>query len=442
MVQCKACSYHQQSLPPYDQIMYIQTLLSDSNIPPRTLVDSTANYFHNKAVQLSPVERIMYDQDLIFHGYIRANILSDLDTLFAKLLSQDVILLCNKFYVINIQMIIEKYHEDAGMEFEYGDKERESKELDSLWDLTDEFCNKKEFFIAYKICTILCEQDPNNGDYHNAIGVVLSDWTPKTEIAECEAAFERSINLDPTNEYHLYHYGYYLLSVQKYEKSLALWDKSINELKSTEPYLNILAAYCHRMLGEINSAYKCYVKALEADSNGTNNGLFADFLATDLHNYERAQFHYKRAIKLAPKDAAAFWNYARLWRDCLQNYTIAEKYYLKSLKLDNGECGTTNAGYAYLLHLMGDDEKAKVYMNIQLGVTNAAQSSWTWIYHGIIFTESAEESLTKAVESVRTKSLCKYELSQLEFLKSRAVNASDTLYFEQFGQMLRNKFEL
>lgn len=386
------------------------------------------------------VKQITYDQELIFHGYLRINILSSLRTILEKLLSQDVIELCYKFYFINIQTMVENYLQDKGIESD--DESKQSKEIESLWVLTDTFCEKKEFFIAYKICKILSEHEPDNGDYHAGIGTVLRDWIPNTDVPEAVDEFETAMKLDPTSEYHLYNYGYYLLRAQKFKESLDLWNKAMNELKCDDSYYNILAAYCHRMSGDHNSAYKCYTKTLKLNNDGRNNGLFADFLATDLHNYERAHFHYKKAIELAPNDARACWDYARLWRDCFRNYGIAEKYYLQSLKLDNGECGTSNAGYAYLLHLMGDNEKAKKFMSRQFTVDKSNQTSWTWIYHGIIFEETAEESSSKAVETINDKGLCKFDLRQLEHLKSNACNERDVAYFEQLDQMLRQKFNL
>ena len=63
--------------------------------------------FNEYPKQLSPIDRIMSQQMLLFDGYLRMEIFNNLST---KIISQDIINLCNKFYfvTINIETITNK----------------------------------------------------------------------------------------------------------------------------------------------------------------------------------------------------------------------------------------------------------------------------------------------------------------------------------------------
>ena len=99
-------------------------------------------------------------------------------------------------------------------------------------------------------------------------------------------------------------------------------------------------------------------------------------MTTNIGDYAKAKFYFDRAIQSEPNDARLYWDLARMYRDGIKNYKIAEKYYLKSLSINNGESGTTNAGYAYLLYLKGDIKNAKKYIDIQMEMDILMVLSW------------------------------------------------------------------
>ena len=55
---------------------------------------------------LSLRKQIVHDQKLLFHGFIRTEIINDLSRPFNKLLSRDVTNLCNKFYALDIKLLM------------------------------------------------------------------------------------------------------------------------------------------------------------------------------------------------------------------------------------------------------------------------------------------------------------------------------------------------
>ena len=57
----------------------------------------------NNATRLSPIGRIMYDQDLLFHGYVRLRILAHLNV---TLIPYDVMNVCKLFYIFIFLLIV------------------------------------------------------------------------------------------------------------------------------------------------------------------------------------------------------------------------------------------------------------------------------------------------------------------------------------------------
>ena len=94
-------------------------------------------------------------------------------------------------------------------------------------------------------------------------------------------------------------------------------------------------------------------------------------------------------------------------RNNLRDYEQAEKYYLKCLEIDDIDCGTVNGSYGYLLYLMGDIEKAKEKILLQLDKDkrNREENKWPWFYHGLVFDQDdkREVSLMKAFNFLRLK---------------------------------------
>ena len=102
-------------------------------------------------------------------------------------------------------------------------------------------------------------------------------------------------------------------------------------------------------------------------------------------------------------------------------YEEAEKCFLKTLDITDGIDSNINGSYAYLLHLMGDDEKAKKYIQIQIDLNPTNTSPWQWFDYGLINEEEEDESLKKAVDSVNTMASYLVAIDGLERMEEHEI---------------------
>ena len=202
--------------------------------------------------------------------------------------------------------------------------------------------------------------------------------------------------------------------------------------------------YCYAYINQNEEALKWYLKAIKmAPESSECHAAFANFLCRNIGDLETAEIHYKKAIELEPENAESLDDYARFLRDYAKDYKESEKYFIRSLDLQSIELeednwSTTNAAYAYLLHLMGDDDKARKYIKIQLDLFGHIDHQWVYFYDGLLNKAREETSLLKAVAETTTNFMYQNALKVLELMKQCDVNRID--YYQKFEKLLHDKF--
>ena len=118
---------------------------------------------HNDQTQLSPIGQIMHSRKLLFDGFMRIKILSNLSKDALKIMTKDVLNLCSKFYTIHIISIMEECKQEllrddrnAWMVWEYN---KDQADMFALSNLSDELIENEEYFPAYKILKMLLKYD-------------------------------------------------------------------------------------------------------------------------------------------------------------------------------------------------------------------------------------------------------------------------------------------
>ena len=95
--------------------------------------------------------------------------------------------------------------------------------------------------------------------------------------------------------------------------------------------------------------------------------------------------------------------------------------------------------YAFVLHLMGNIEKAREQMKIQIEMKEPT-FYLSWFQHGVIFKEKEEESLNKSVDLVKSIHESKYRISAMELMKE--LDPKNIEYYDKFAIKLKQKFEV
>ena len=365
-----------------------------------------------KKTKTSSLDQIMHDQRLLFDGFLRMEILNHLTQNSSKLLSHDVINLCHTFYILKIESLMkdvnEEYKSEGKCSWLNQQKFERRAELFILVTLANKLIDNREFFVAIEILRTLAETNVNIS--YKTYAIVQ------------------------------YNYGISFKRLGEYQLALRQFQKAI-DLSSDDADFYMKAASCYQRLQDNDAAKIQFLKAIEMEPDEAKyHAHYADFCATDLNDYDEAKYHFDKAIELDPDNAWTYLDYARMYRNKLKDYKEAEKYYLKSLELDGGEDCTTNASFAYMLYLMGDMERAKKYIDIQVKMDEEDNNifSWSWFYYGLIYKETAEESFMKSVECIRTKEKYAYCLIRLQELESN--DPSNSEYYEQYKQLLAHKF--
>ena len=189
------------------------------------------------------------------------------------------------------------------------------------------------------------------------------------------------------------------------------------------------------------NAQEYLLRAIEiADNYSPVHAEYAAFLRIDIKDFDQAKIYFEKAIELDSNNADAYYEYGRMLRD-MKLYDESEKYYLRTIEImgNDVEGSKVYGSYAFLLHLMGDNEKAKKYIEIQMNLDARNQSHWQWFYYGLIVKEKEDESLMKAVDGVRTTIAYDDCLASLKLMDELVTTNND--YYNRFKTMLQDKFE-
>ena len=441
----------------------------------------------NTATTLSPIDQIVYEQRILFDGFLRIEIFNG-ETAEFLLVPQDIITLCNTFYEIDIKS------------FETNENQFNQNKM--LLTLTRQCRHNEEYFIAYKFAKLLATHNETQAVYHNVLGTILSRWNLKYEA---EIAYQKAAELEPDNAQYTANYGVRLKMDKKYELALIQFKKAVelqpnniryisacaicyNELKDFENaqklYLSAIdivpddanfryeyglylqshdkneealiqfeeavrldvdepeyvfeCAYTNGELGEFEKAHKYHLKAIVMDDckNQHYCNHYGQFLCKYIGDFEKAKLYFMKAMEIDVMDVRPYYQLGKLMRDFIKDYVEAEKYYLKCLQIDDEHKGI-NASYGYLLYLMGDYEKAMKYVKIELVLDD--DNKWAHLHYGLLckrlgVDEIAERELLRAVELVTTyKKNVLYHVQQM-----KKADAASIDYYEKFEGLIMN----
>ena len=110
---------------------------------------------------------------------------------------------------------------------------------------------------------------------------------------------------------------------------------------------------------------KYFLKSLNIDNklDHTHN-CYAILLKNKLFNYNKAMFHYKKAIEINPNNSIYYYNFANILKNIgntMNDYLESELYYLQSIEINNN-FSKAHANYSLLLqNKLLDYDKAEIH---------------------------------------------------------------------------------
>ena len=412
-------------------------------------------------------DELMNIQRLLFDGYMRTEILLNFKSELSNIMTDDVINLCNKFFVVNIDEMMTNIKISKKI-----DGDSIDYQLRKLKKLSKDLIKNKHYFIATILLNSLITKeneikqsyetkksshDPDSKiddqddfeqkwadkmeDYYLLPIDVSEKWDPDQYDASAWPIFEKLTALKPHKDIHFHDFGIYLEDLEEFEAAISKFKTAV-ALKDTEPDYLLEIGYCYSFLNQYDEAKKWFLKAIEMAPNYYRcHQEFARFLSMrgTMGDLESAEIHYKKAIELDPENADALRRYAKFLMVHRKDYKESRKYFIRSLELKFFDYSTTIASYAYLLHLMGDDENAREYMKIQLDVFGYCDHHWAYFYDGLLNEEREETSLLKAVAATRTSHVYQLILKDLELMKQTDEKRID--YYQRFEKLLHDKFK-
>ena len=130
----------------------------------------------------------MHDQQSLFNGYLRIEILNNLSTSFNKIIATDVINLCSKFYTLNIKSLKESHHEKLVNDTSKIYPFFHNPENEEKWiyrDLAFTLSGSREYFIGYKILKMLISSNDKaeiQSIHYNVLGLLLRERSRRITI--------------------------------------------------------------------------------------------------------------------------------------------------------------------------------------------------------------------------------------------------------------------
>ena len=387
------------------------------------------------STQLSPIDTIIHQQQLLFYGFIRIKIANHMTN--SQIIPNDVINLTLKFYELPIKSLMSQQTKDLNLSPE----NKSLQEQHSLFGISIECKGNHEYFISYKILTLLTKCDETESYYHCLLGSLLKDMNM---IKEATYHLQTAITLDPHIPEHRYDFGLLLKKQAEYQLALEQFLKCKEmdlSSQSVESRFVFQCAYCYMKLGQNELANAEFLQLLSIEpQKSIYNEYYARFLCKSLKDYPSARKYFEIGIALEPDNILRYYRYGLMLRDYMCDYQGAKKQYLKCLKMDKTKY---NASYGYLLYLMGEYEKGLRYIEIDLSVNDGYK--WPNFYHGLVNKtlgndEIAEKSLLKAVEGTKITKTYNLEFMMEEVNIMKKSDGLNGDYYERFQELLNEKF--
>ena len=371
----------------------------------------------NEVTNLSPLQFVAYRQKMLFHGFIRLEVLSQSQKKYPP---QDVIDLCDQFYKIDTKCL----------------SSHKKSLTQSILNLAKECTKNHEYFVSVELCKIVVAVEPNRHFAHYFMGRSLYQWSA---MDQAEAAYKTAIKLEPSPLYHHY-YGCLLKRERRYEESLQQFQFVLEEYPN-EPIVIMEVGIHYGKLGKYEKAHEYHLKAIKTDDYQTAVYCeeYAYFLGEELQDYEQAKDYFMKAMEIEPNNSMPIYTYAEMLRDRIHDYEESQKQFLKVFKIDGKKSASSHVSYGYLLYLMGDYEGAMKHIDIQLNSISDnifSNNEFAYLCQGLVRKaigedNGAQESLSKSLKCFKRNG---NRLHRLEFLKVMK-NASNMLHIEYLNEL-------
>ena len=257
------------------------------------------------------------------------------------------------------------------------------------------------------------------------------------DYQKAETYYLKALEMEPGTSVYI-DYGNMLKNkVEDHKRALDVYSK-LCELKPNKSEYILQCAHCYELLGDVENAEECYLKAIEMTDGKRMKPIcwYADWLRDIKKDYEKAKEYYFKVIDIKPSYCSAYYGLAKMYRDCLKDYNESKKWYLKSLEIDDNNY---NALYGYLLYLMGEYEKAMEFINIDLKLQT--DNKWAYFYKGLVHRvfgdhEKAENALWQSLGLLENHQFALKALARMKRVQQLNLD-----YWTKFEEMVATKME-
>ena len=142
------------------------------------------------------------------------------------------------------------------------------------------------------------------------------------------------------------------------DKKESLYLAGMDKFPESHELVGNYALFLHETRKDYDEAEQHYKKAIKIDPNNANNNCNYALLLADLCKDDEAEQYFKKAIKSDPDHAIANGGYAVFLYAIRKNYDGAERYYKKALEVEPDDANF-NGNYANLLKGIKDYDGAE-----------------------------------------------------------------------------------
>ena len=371
------------------------------------LIDEIIDLKQNDIVDCM-AKTLSYKSLLLFHGYLRAEILNQLNDTNVPM---DIITLCEQFF--HVQFV------------------GEHMSIKEIYTFGTHCYHKGELFISYEIFLYLSLFYPDNNRYHNRRGQTCEYWRLHEEA---EKEYKIAIQLTQQQS-HIFLWNLGLLYIRQNKQHLALntFIKA-SELDPNEAEYFIKIAECYDELNDYTNAENNYLKAIEVGSARAVCYMnYARFLYTQKKLDIADKFFAKAEESLDINNWKSMYHMANYLRDYGKDYKKSEIYYLKSLEFKK-KGSYVYASYGYLLYLMKRYDLARKYFDIALIADDFkfGNGGRRYLYYGLLEYEMGN---IKRSEQFRQEAIKRVTFTSTFLEKIKQQNPNNIDYITKYYQI-------
>ena len=257
--------------------------------------------------QESIYKTIDIKQTLLFNGYFRMSVLSRTNDY--AIIPFDIINLCRKFFIINIQQC-----------FNFPDQiKHDMLNWTEIYTFAkDSYKKRTEYWIACQILQYLCTIFPSSARYYNSLGLSFDAWG---EYKSAEEAYKSALQIKPDSHIHRWNYAFSLDQQGKYHISLNLFLEA-SQLDPNEPEYYYEAARCYVELNNDQNAEQLFLRTIEVNSNNPKYCIGLACFFRERNRLQDANEYFEKAEKCSIKDWNQYYQLAKNFRDYQVFYCV------------------------------------------------------------------------------------------------------------------------